>query len=207
MKKIIILIMTVLSLSCIQLKDVSANHLAFQKMEIYGGKLLKDYTSEELKQYDSKINKRRFSSWNTYELANGAKTYFTSHTVFSYYNTGTTSIDYTYTSTVTKTKKISYAASGSIKFTASGSKAGFKGGLDTSLKIDYSDDDTVVEKEEIKMSFKCDPNTRVLMYIAGEGYLYNGIARKYFFWLETDSGGYEYFITATEYQVLEKVSL
>lgn len=208
MKKILsVLIIVIISFSSKDLKDASANHLAFQSMDIYGGKLLKDYTDEDYSQYYKKVNNRKFAGWNAYELSNGAKTYYISHTVFSYYNTGTSAIEYTYTSTVTSTKKISYSASGTIKFNASGTVKGFKGGLDTTLKLDYSNDETVVEKEEIKMTFKCDPDTRVIMYIAGEGYLYNGVAKKYFFWCNTETGGYEYFITATEYQVLEKVDI
>lgn len=192
----------------LQTKDVNASdHLAFQKMNIYGGKLLQDYTEEELDEYIDDVGGRKFWGWEVDEITTAAKTYFTSHTIFSYYNTGTSKIDYKYQSTITSTKKISYSATGQIKYTLSGSKSGFKHGLDTSLKLEYDEEDTVVDKEEIEIDFSCDPDTRVIMYIAGEGTLYNGVAKRYCFWITDTEGGYEYFITQTTYQVLEKVAL
>lgn len=210
MKKIICFKIAVIVLLALQVRsvDVSASdHLAFQKMDIYGGQLLEDYSEEELEEEIDALGGRKFWGWETDYLTHSAKTYFTSHTIFSYYNTGTSKIDYKYTTTVTSTKKISFSASGQIKYTLSGNTGGFKHGLDATLKLEYDNDDTVVEKEEIEIDFSCDPNTRVLMYMAGEGSLYNGVGQYYAFWIKGSSGGFEYFITQTTYQVLEKVAL
>lgn len=185
----------------------ASDHLAYQSMDIYGGQLLQRYTDEEIDSYVDEIEGRKFFGWEINELAVAAKSYFVSHTIFSYYNTGTTKIDYTWETVITTTTKVSYSASGQIKYSLSGTKSGFKHGLDTTLKLEYDNDNTVVEKETVKISFSCDPNTRILMYMAGEGYLYNGAAQKYNFWIKGNSGGYEYFITSTTYQVLEKVAL
>lgn len=186
---------------------MASDHLAFQQLDIYGGQLLQDYSEEELDEKIDEIDGRKFWGWENDEFCVAAKSYFISHTLFSYYNTGSSKIDYKYSLTVTSTKKISFSASGQVKYSLSGTKSGFKNGLDATLKLDFDYDDTVVEKETMEMSFSCDSNTRVLMYMAGEGTLYNGVAQNYKFWIKSSSGGYEYFITSTMYQVLEKVAL
>ncbi len=176
MKKIVNLIIVIVVCFSVNLrgKDIHASdHLTFQKMDIKGGQLLQDYSQEELDNACDEINARQFYGWETKEFANGAKAYFTSHTVFSYYNAGTTAIEYKYTSTVTTTSKISFDATGSVGYDLSGTVKGFKHGLKTSLKMDFSYDDTVVDKEYIEIDFKCDPKTRVIMYVVGEGALYN----------------------------------
>lgn len=210
MKKILcfkLFICVILALNVRGIEVEASDHLAFQRMDIYGGQLLQDYKEEEIEDLVDDLGGRQFWGWETQNLAVAAKTYFISHTIFSYYNTGTTKIDYKYTSTITSTKKISFSASGTIKYSLSGTKSGFKNGLDATLKLEYDYDDTVVEKEQIEISFSCDANTRVIMYMAGEGTLYNGVAQHYKFWAKSTSGGYEYFITQTMYQVLEKVAL
>lgn len=210
MKKILCFKLFICMLLAFQVKGVeveASDHLAYQKMDIYGGQLLQDYSTAEIDKLVDNLGGRQFWGWETKDLAVAAKTYFVSHTIFSYYNTGTTKIDYKYTSTVTSTKKISYSATGTIKYTVSGNIGKFKNGLDAQLKLEYDNDDTVVESEKIEMSFSCDANTRVIMYMAGEGALYNGVAQYYKFWVKSNSGGYEYFITQTMYQVLEKVAL
>ncbi|MFI3252204.1 MAG: hypothetical protein R3Y60_03585, partial [bacterium] len=176
MKKILLFKFILCIALAVQLRghEVEASdHLAFQKLEIFGGQLLQNYTEEELDEEIKGLGGRQFWGWEADSLTVAAKAYFTSHTIFSYYNTGTSKIDYTCTTTITTTTKISYSATGQVKYSLSGTKAGFKNGLDVTLKLDYNNDNTVVEKEEVKMSFSCDPNTRVIMYMAGEGTLYN----------------------------------
>lgn len=209
MKKIACFTLVLLVCFAINLRggEVKADHLAYQKMTIYGGQLLQDYTDEEIQEACDEIDKRKFYGWETQEFTKAAKSYFTAYTVFSYYNAGTTAISYKYTSTVTTTTKISFDSTGTIKYTLSGTKSGFKHGLDTTLKLEYSYDDTVVDKEQIEIDFKCDAGTRVIMYVVGEGALYNGVAKRYVCWINTTEGGYEYFITQTMYQVLEKIEI
>lgn len=209
MKKIISFTLVLLVLLSVNLKgeEVSADHLTYQKMDIYGGQLLKDYSEEEIQEGCDEINDRKFYGWETNDFTKGAKCYFTAYTIFSYYNAGTTAIEYKYTSTVTRTTKVSFDATGSVGYDLSGTKSGFKHGLKTSLKLEYSYDDTVIDKEYIEIEFKCDPKTRVIMYVVGEGVIYNGAAKRYICWFEAGEGGYEYFVTQTMYQVLEKVEI
>ncbi len=190
-----------------QTKDVEAsNHLTFQKMDIYGGQLLRDYSDEEL---NSEIDslKNKFGGWRTKHLTDNVEVHFTSHTVFSYYNAGTTAIKYKFTSTVTNSKKISFDATGNVGFNVSGPIKGFKAGLDAALKLNFKEEESSSETEKIEIEFSCDPGTKVIMYVVGEGTLCNGVGKNYLFWIPVDKGGYEYFITQTMYQVIEKTEI
>ncbi len=208
MKKMYCIVLIMLVSLSINLKSSYAyDHLTFQEIDIIGGKLLRDYSNDELEPYYQKTKDRKFAKVNIEFINNGNLVYFKDSTLFSYYNEGTTSIDYTYKATISKEKKMSFDTSGQVTLDGSGSKASFKGALKTALKIDYKTSESLVEKEEVVLQFKCDPNTRVIMYLAGEGYLYTGVSRTYWAWIETEKGGFEYFTTSTIYQVVEKVAL
>lgn len=173
------LLITILFVFNLETKEVEAsNHLAFQQMDIYGGQLLRDYTDEQLNEEYKKTSKRKFLGWRTSELANNVEVHFISHTLFSYYNAGTTGIKYKFTSTVTTTKKISFDSTGSIGYSLNGTVKGFKHGLDTSLKLNFKNEETESETEKIEIEFSCDPGTRVIMYVKGEGTLCNDVAFK-----------------------------
>ncbi|MFI3329235.1 MAG: hypothetical protein R3Y05_01970 [bacterium] len=212
MKKLfcITVVSLIVFLSSMETKEVEASsdsHLTFQKMDIHGGQLLRDYTEEEIEDACSELDGRQFWGWDTKAFTNNAEVHFTSHTIFSYYNAGTTAIKHKYTSTVTTTKKISFDSTGSVGFDVSGTVKGFKGGLDTSLKLNFKYEESETDVEKIEIDFSCDPGTRVLMYVVGEGTLCNGVANRYMTWIKVGEGGYEYFITQTMYQVLEKVEI
>lgn len=205
MKKYVIVIM--LFMVCLSSNSVSASHTSFQELEIYEGKLISDFTDSEYEEYYSKVSSRKFIGWNTYYVTTKASCRFIAETLFSYYNAGTSSISYTYSSTLNNSTTMSLSATGSISYSISGNIKTFKNGLDTTLKITGEYKTTEDEKETVTMKFECDPGTKVTMYTTGEGYLYNGVARRYFFWISMEKGAFEYFVMSTKYQRLEKVKI
>ena len=94
MKKILSLFL-VLLLVLVCNKTVSASHYKnFEDLEIINGKLIDDYSDKELSKYYKSVDKRKFTGWSTKTINNRSKVKFISETVFSYYNDGTTPIDY-----------------------------------------------------------------------------------------------------------------
>jgi len=207
MKKISIIFLNLL-LFFISNKTVRADHYRnFEDIEVINGKLIDEYENKELISYYKKVDKRTFSGWKIETINRRSKVRFISETLFSYYNDGTTPIDYNFTSEESETNKYNYSATGSIGLKLDKNKSGFKSGLNSSLKIDSKSDSTKIKKEKYEMKMKVDPQTQVNLYNYGEGYLTNGVAARYLFWIRTNRGGYEIFEMSTKYYRLEKIRI
>ena len=91
MKKLMILLLFLVMFS-IKNVDVKADsdYQAFESIEIYEGKFLKDYTKSEYKSYYKKVTKRKFAGWRINVVHEDLKVVYKTETIFSYYNDGTT---------------------------------------------------------------------------------------------------------------------
>lgn len=206
MKKIFIVLM-LLMVFYISPNITKANHYNnYESFNLLTGKRLENYTTSELNKAYKDVDKRKFSGWKTKIIGNRLKATFINETIFTYYNDGYTPIEYSYKAEESKTEKVSYSSTGSIGVNLSHNK-GFKGGLDSSLKINSSNDQTTVKKETYTVKLMVDPGTQINLYTYGEGYLSNGVAAKYLFWIKTNRGGFEYFEVSTMYYKLEKVKI
>ncbi len=185
--------------------SAAQDYQSFSSMTLSSGKLLRYYTSEEVKNFKSKVGKRKFSGWRTYTVNNRVKCNFISETVFSVYNTGTTAIKYELSNVTSTVKKVSLSCTGSLSYSYKKDVKTFKDGLDATLKIEKTVSETIEVKTTEKFEISVDPKTRVTMYFAGTGYLTTGFAQSYFFWIKQAFGGYEYFTVADIYPRIEKV--
>lgn len=208
MKKIFIIGFIILGFVLIT-NNVSAsnNHTSYEKLELSRGKLLDDYTSNELKSYYKKVDKSKFTGWNIENINNRVEAKFISETIFTYYNDGYTPIDYTYKMDETEVKKYSFSANGSISISGNGTGKGFKAGLDSSLKLSYSSDINTTKKETYEVKLKVDPGTQVNFYKEGTGRLTNGVGARYLFWIRTERGGFEVFEISSSSTKLEKIKI
>ncbi|HHX79402.1 MAG TPA: hypothetical protein GX695_06635 [Acholeplasmataceae bacterium] len=208
MKKLLILFLMTSIFLFINNIDAKASHYTnFESITMTKGKMLSEFTSQEKKSYEKKVTPRKFMGWRTHTVNNRIKISYISETLFSYYNDGYTAIDYNYKLEETITQKFSFSATGSIGLKKDKSGTGFKDGLDTSLKVNASFDQTKQSKETYEIKLKIDPGTRVDLYTYGEGRITNGYAARYVFWLRGNLGGFEYFEVTTSYQRLEKVKI
>lgn len=208
MKKILFMFILIPLLFAISSIDAKANHYTnFEKLTLTRGKLLSDFTKNELKDYEKKVTKRKFSGWRTHEVNKAIKVSFISETLFSYYNDGYTPIDYHYKLEEKAELKMSFSATGSIGMSKTSSGTGFKNGLNADLKLTAKVDSNKSTKENYDIKFKVDPGTRVDLYVYGEGKITNGYAARYVFWIRSNKGGYEFFELTTSYQRLEKVKI
>lgn len=207
MKKIVIIALTILILAFASNISKASHYSNYESITMTKGKLLEDYTSSDFKTYNKKVTKRKFKGWRTHTVNNRIKVSYITETLFSYYNDGYTPIDYQYKLDEQVTKKFNYSATGSISLKVNKTKTGFKGGLDSSLKMSTSYDKNSTKKESYEVKLKVDPGTRVDLYTYGEGRVTNGVAAKYLFWFRSNLGGFEYFEVTTQYQRLEKVRI
>lgn len=185
----------------------SSDYHNFESISLKSGKFLKDYTDKEYKEYYKKVTKRKFYGWKIYEVHKELKVTYKAETFFSYYNDGTTPIKYTYSLKKKQLKTQDISSSGSVKVSISGPIKKFKGGLDTTLKMDYSSKSSDETTEETKLTIDVDPGTMLNLYMYGEGKITNGVAANYLFWIRNALGGYEIFNVTTQYYRLEKVKI
>lgn len=208
MKKWFLLLFCVFiyTLSHFEIK-ANANYKTFESITLTSGKLLKDYTDKEYKDYYKKVSKRKFYGWRTHEVHTDIKVKYKTETCFSYYNDGLTPIKYTYMMQKKQVDSMHISASGNIKVSLTGNVKKFKGGLNSELKVsgDFKSSSDVKEEFEIKMDI--DPGTMANLYVYGEGLISNGVAANYLFWIRTKRGGYEIFYVTTQYYRLEKVTI
>lgn len=208
MKKLLCILVTLalLSLSKTIIK-ADSDYQAFESIEIFEGKFLKQYTKDEYSTYYKKTNKRMFSGWRTHIVNDSSKVTYKTETIFSYYNDGITAIDYEYKFEGSYSSSRSITSTGQIGVNLSGPIKKFKGGLDASLKVVSSYETTKKESETFKIKLQIDPGTMANLYIHGEGLITNGVACRYWFWIPFEKGGFEIFVITTQYYRMEKVQI
>ena len=203
MKKILVLCISIFLLCLCTKVEASESYDTFQEIEIYSGKLLKDYSDAEYSEYYKKVDKRKFWGWRTYTVNRDIKAKFISETVFSYYNNGQTPITYKYELNESVVNKYSISATGSIKYSVSGTIKEFKNNLDAETKINVTNEVTTTKKEQENLEVKIDPKTVANLRLVGEARVTNGVAAYYIFWIRVERGGFEYFVVTTQYPRLE----
>lgn len=188
-------------------KAKGSDYMSYTQLDFVnsGNKLLVNYTDNELKKYDEKISSKKFSGWNTYSFRTHQKVKYTSGIVFMYKNEGDTSSTYNFEYKEEVISKRSFNVTGSLDLSVKGDIKKLKAGLDTKLKIDYSETSTKTTRSSWNTKTEVDPGTTLIISIKGEGYIDQGVAAKYFFWVRLKKGAYEIFNVSTEYYCMEKV--
>ncbi len=208
MKKYYLLVLFVLILSLMHTPlSANADYLAYESITMNEGQFLSEYSEADYKAYLKKVNKRRFAGWNIHYVYTDLKVTYKTESVFSYYNDGTTPIEYSYKFESTYTTSRNISSTGSIGINMSGPVKKFKGNLDGSLKITAESESARKEVESWQIKMQVDPQTMANLYVVGEGKITNGVASRYLFWLELEKGGFEVFTITTQYYRLEKVKI
>ena len=174
----------------------AANHYTnFQKIDfVEGGQLLYDINVSD---YYNKISKRKFAGWNVHIINNHVKVKYTTETLLDYYNDGTTPIEYEYKRSQKDVVKFGISVSDQMGTEFSGSVQKFKAGLSNKLNVANSYEKTSSTEESLTLKIDIDPGTQLLIYEYGEGYITNGVAASYVFWVRTNRGGFEFFEPST----------
>ncbi len=212
-RKLLIFVLTIFSLvtlsfNMVKTKAVScSDYQRFTSITPSSGKLLVNYSETELKTYIKATKKKRFSGWRISYINKRSKCNFLSETILSIFNTGTTPIKYKVSEVDSKVVKTSVSCTGSIGYKMSGDVKKFKHNLDTSLKMQADYSVTVDVKTTENLEIDIDPGTKAVMYLQGTGYLTNGYARYYSFWITQMAGGFEFFEITDIYPKIVKVKI
>ena len=209
MKKVILaflLLLMTLSVSNVKTKATS-DYLGFEEIILESGKLLSNYTDAEYDEYYQKINKTKFWGWNVHIVNNKVPCTYIARTVYETTNSGEEAITYEISVTTETEVKTIISATGSISYGLSGSVNKFKHDLDAEVGLEYKYQITEGQTKTEKLKVPVEGKTKLLVTVTGTGYVTNGVAAYYMFWMCVEKGGFEYFTITSEYQTIEKVAI
>jgi hypothetical protein len=206
MKKIslllILMMVAIINTTTVQAEDyTNFQEIFFEDDSVI---LLKNYSSEDYKDYYSKTKKRKMFGWRIHVVHKNEPLDFIAETKIKIYNSGTTAITHNIELESEESYKKQISASGEIKIKGSGSKKKFKGSVDSSIKASITTTTTKTSSESYEFNIKVDPRTYVSIVTRGTGEINNGVGSYYFFWVRTKQGGWETFTVLTEYYEIIK---
>ena len=82
-----------------------------------------------------------------------------------------------------------------------------KNDLDAEVDLEYKYQITEGKQRTEKIKIPVEGKTKLLVTVIGQGYVTNGVASLYMFWINVEKGGFEYFTITSEYQKIEKVAI
>lgn len=143
--------------------------------------------------------RHKMFGWDIYYEVKRKHFDYVAETLYYIENKGTKEVVHTYKYEGTEENTIQRSVKGSLELTGSGSKDKFKFGLESELE--YSYEETVKSKSSETDSIKVTvaPKSTLKIEVKGEGYIYQGVAQKFFFWILSKKGAFEYVIISTEY--------
>ncbi len=169
--------------------------------------LLKEFSEDDYETYYDLIEKPSFIGWRIGIVNKNETLEFISETKLKIVNDGYSTIKHNITLSTKEETKYQISASGSVDISVKGDIKKFKGDLDADIKASISYTKNVTTSEVYEFNIIVDPNTYVSIVTRGEGEISNGVARYYFFWIETKKGGWETFVVTTEYYEIIKDKL
>lgn len=212
MKKIIlVIILYVVGLVFHYSFNVSAaaeEYTTYSEIMMSEGKLLMNYTDEEMKEMLLKIKGAVFSGVKVHEENTNVKATYISNTLYSVENKGSTDVTYDVVVEVETNNKVSFSSSGSLSGSISkGKTGGLKGDIGAKCSVDYSNVTTTSRKEKQTMKLVVESNSRAIVYLTGELLITNGVAANYFLWIKLCEGGFEFVTLQNQYSRIEKVKI
>ena len=187
--------------------EASDDYNGFDEVVMESGKLLENFTDAEYNEYYSYVDKRKFWGWNVHIVNDKVPCTYIARTVYETTNDGTEEINYEVSVTTETEVRTIINASGSISYGLSGSVKKFKNDLDAEVDLEYKYQITEGKQRTEKIKIPVEGKTKLLVTVTGQGYVTNGVASLYMFWINIEKGGFEYFTITSEYQKIEKVAI
>ncbi len=201
MKRILLIVASIFivtqSLKAVEASDITRE---FESIQVMKGRLIRDYTPEQLDDYYAKTSKRKFSGYNSYTINSYGRASFVDETVFEYYNNGRSTVSMSETTEEKNVRKSSFNVDGKLKAKSSGKvKGSFEASLDSGYSL--STDDYKVTKRTFK--FELDPGYRFRIRSIGTGTFANGVSSRYLFYKRVSRGTFEEFTISSLYYKME----
>ena len=199
-----IFLFTLCCIICFPLKEAKAeNYTSFQELtfEDEDVVLIEDWSKSFELQSMYRLNiKPKMFGWYISYTYKKKKFNFVSDTLYFVRNTGKKDIEHNFKYEESNEDMVQRKVKGSLEIEGSGSKKNkFKFGLEG--KVEYTYEETNRKKQSQTDSIKVvvAPNSVLTIDVRGEGYLYQGVAEKFVFWIKSKKGAFEYVIITTEY--------
>jgi hypothetical protein len=211
-KKIILTVITaIVTFACINVTKVQAaddmDYLSFSDLFYTGGKLISDWSDEEMKTYMDYVKNNKAFGWTTYQVTNRMKVIYERTELYNLVNQGTSTMDMTFTHDEKSTIKHAVNVKGDLGYNVTNKGKELTQALSAAIKADYGYTFEEIKTEKVEFKYKVDPGTRVRISIHGVGHITNGTANHKFFWFTTSSGAYEIFVTSGESFYFEKLAI
>ncbi len=214
MKKIYMLILSYICIIvfCFTL-DVQASDYAetdyqsFVEIMLSSGKLLKNFTTQELNNLLPKTDGTYFFQAVVYPVTKNVQASYISNTLFSVHNKSNTDITYDVDVQVEMNNKVTFSASGQISGSSSGTINKVKAEASAKSGVEYSNSTTISRKEKQTMKITVEAGSRCIVYLTGNLTVNNGVCAIYEFFYRSIYGGYEFVTLESQYAKVEKIKI
>jgi len=165
--------------------------------------LMDEWTEYQEETYYSRLGKTKMFGWNIYYSLKKEKFSYVGETLYHVKNNGFSDVVHTFKYEETTEDTIQRTTKGSIELSGSGSKEKFKFGLESELEYEYKESKKTKTTQTDTVKIVISPKSELYIKVMGEGYLYQGVARQYIFFIKAKEGGFEYAIITTEYYSID----
>ncbi|MDE5714974.1 MAG: hypothetical protein K2I42_02470 [Anaeroplasmataceae bacterium] len=209
MKKISIILASIYIILCSFVKTYADNdsYETYNEIIMATGKLLANFTEEEMKEYKQYVKKRRAYGVNVYVVNKNIETTYIASTYYSVDNRGSTDVSYELDIVVETSKKTVLKFSGSASGTGKGTIKSFKTDIAAKAGVDYSKTNEESRKETQKFKLTVEKGSRAIVYLMGNARITNGVCSCYIAFIELTNCGFEYFTLINQYPRMEKRKL
>lgn len=208
-KVIIVILLAICSIICTNIESYadSNSYQTFNEIMMINGKLLANFTKEEMEEYKKAVEKFTFWGINVEVINKNIEATYISSTLYSVENNGDSDVSYELDVVVETSNKTTWSVSGDISGSAKGTVNSFKTDLAAKAGIDYSNVSTSSRKETQKFKVTVEKGSRAIVYLMGSGRVTNGVCSCYMFFVHMVTCGFEYFTLVNQYPRLEKRKL
>ena len=215
MKKIPIamfLFMLIICIFFIPTKNVAAEKYTTFEEIIFENSyvtLLDTWDKSEEEYYLTYLTKHPMFGWDIYYTLRKEPFTYIAETLYHVKNLGQDSIQHTfkyeesYEDTIQRSVKGDIKVSGSYSQNSKKGNPEFKGGLEAKLEFEYKQSIKTKTTESDTVKIIVAPNSELFIKVKGKGYLYQGVAKKFFCFVNTQKGAFEYAVITTEYYSID----
>lgn len=213
MKKIILIsfiyALTIFFNMAMNIKASTDDYTTYSEIMMSEGKLLSDYTQNEIDELLIYVQKHKFAGTQVYANYENIDATYISNTLYSVENKGSTEVIYEIDIKIETSNKTSFKANGSLNGSISkgASKDSNKSDIAGKLGLEYSKTSEVSISETQHMKLVVEGNSRAIVYLTGNLKVTNGVAAIYAVWFKVSEGGFEIVTLQNQYSRVEKRAL
>lgn len=174
----------------------------FQSMTFDNGdyvEFIKYWNNDKINSLINKNFKKKMFGWDVLYTYRGKHFHFIDETLYSVRNTSDEAITQTFKTKSSNEEVIKRKVKGSLEISGGATVKQFKFGLESHLEYTYEKNTTTTSLEENELKLKVAPYSELRIDVRGEGYFYQGVARKTAFWIPFKKGAFEYIVITTKY--------